>query len=476
MSLIKTNEGSLQYDGTLNNYVDFFSKAGSIFSKTSRKRQMFYNNEQDIVEMFRNVWSSGDQLLAMKLLFWLRDPRNGAGNRSGFRDCLRWLVETDVSWIEINIDNIIEYGRWDDLRVLFNTAVEEVVYEKWAKEIANGNGLASKWADRSDLGLLKRLRKTKHVKTIQDFRRLLAKGRSTVVETKMCSKKFNEIEYTKVPSMAMNRYSNAFKRNDEQRFTAFKEAVEKGETKINSSVIFPHNLMRSLRGGGDRQTIDLQFTSMPNFMKDNGDRIMVLCDSSGSMECDIGGGVQAIDISTSLSLYCSDRIPTSSPFHKKFIQFESESTLTDWNGMSFSEAYEKRLFDGAIGSTRIDIALDSILNFAKMFKVDKDNMPNMLMVISDMQFDEGIESETPVVEASLNKWVEAGYDIPKILYWNVAGYAGSPATANMKNVALVSGFSPSILEAVFSGEDFSPKAIMLRKLENYNVNIPSNLR
>ena len=100
-------------------------------------------------------------------------------------------------------------------------------------------------------------------------------------------------------------------------------------------------------------------------------------------------------------------------------------------------------------------------------------MPTTLLIISDMQFHPySVKSEKTVVNASLGKWRDAGYKIPKIIYWNTAGYAGSPETVKGTNIALVSGFNTAILKAIFSGVDFSPRSIMERAIEKYEIRIP----
>lgn len=489
MAKTTTNEGAICYDHSYDHGVEFFSKAGSLF-KTKKGKKPFYANETTALELYKAVWFSGNHELAMKLVMWLRDCRGGAGNRSAFRDCIKWIAETEPKWIQANINVIPELGRWDDLRVLNGTEAEQVAIDMWAKAIAKKDGLACKWADRSDTNILKALRKDKVVKDIGEFRRLLAEGRKNVVERAMCSKQWNEIKYPHVPSVAMSRYTKAFGKHDPQGFEKFKEKLEKGETKVNASVLFPHDLTRSILNDGDCTVADAQFVAMPNWVGDSKMRIMVLCDSSGSMGAIVGGSVQALHVSSSLSLYCSDRIPADSPFHRKFMQFESESKLCDWKGHTFSEAYglgknpmnpsknmwcaSHGIFDGACGATRIDKALDTLLTNAKMFGATNEQIPNMLMIISDMQFHgipEGTNGDT-VVEHCLKKWEEAGYTRPKILYWSLTGYAGSPATVSHKDVALVSGFSPSILEAIMSAEDFTPLGVMLKKIAKYKVNIP----
>lgn len=475
MAKTLTNEGATQYDHSLNHEVEFFSKAGSLFSTKTKKD--FYGNSTTALELFKTMWIAGNKELSMKLLFWLRDCRGGAGNRSGFRDCMRWLAETEPAWLNANTSLIPEHGRWDDLRYLFGTDVEEEAVKVWVDAIKKGHGLASKWADRTDKPILRSLRKSGTVRDIGEFRRLLSKNRDNIVERKMCQNEWDAIKYPHVPSVAMSRLNKAFGRHDPEGFAKFKEKVEKGEEKINASVLFPHDCTRAVYNG-DKQIADAQFTALPNFMEGTKRRIMPIVDTSGSMGCNVGGSIRAIDVSTSLGLYCSDRI--EGPFHRKFIQFCDEGKFTDWTGKKFSECYagggyySRGIFNGAIGSTRIDKALDLILSMATTWQATDEQIPNTLLIISDMQFTGGCSTDNmTVVEHCIKKWEDAGYSRPDILYWNTNGYAGAPTTINHPNVGLVSGFTPSVLKAVLTGEDFTPRGIMLRAVEKYNVKSPS---
>jgi len=188
-----------------------------------------------------------------------------------------------------------------------------------------------------------------------------------------------------------------------------------------------------------------------------------------------------------MALYCSSRIPEESPFYKRFIGFCSEGKFVDWRNMSFSQALRSRkVFDHAVGSTRIDKALDLILKIAVERKIKQELMPTTLLIISDMQFTQGAtgdgygwnthgQSEKEAlteVNKCIRKWIDAGYKAPKVVYWNTAGYSGQQETVNSTNIGLVSGFSPSICKAIFGGEDFTPYAIMMRALEKYEVVIP----
>jgi len=470
-----TNEGASQHEHSQNHAVEFFAKAGSLM----KNRKQFYGNESSALDLFKQVWYAGNNVESMKLLFWLRDIRGGAGNRSGFEDCIKWLAETDggTEWVSSNIHLVPLHGRYKDLKALFGTDVESTVADMWSDKIVEEDGLACKWADRNDKPLLRALRKKGKVKDIGSFRRLLALGRQNVVETKMCKGNWNEIDYDKLPSVAMSRYTKAFEKHSPERFTSFKTALEKGETTVNAGALFPHDCVRGVLNG-DKVIANSQFDALPNFLEGTNQRIMSIVDTSGSMGIKVSGDVSAWHISTGLGLYCSDRLGPKNPFYRKFIQFCDEGKLTSWKDMTFAECYqnfgdywsrEKGLFNGAVGSTRIDKALDSILSHAEMFEVSNEQMPTTLLIISDMQFTEGASTNVAPVEASMQKWEKAGYTRPKIVYWNTAGNAGTPETALKNDVALVSGFSPSVLKAVFAGEDMTPKGVMLKAIEKYNI-------
>jgi len=474
----KTNENANAHEHSLNHALEFFSKSGSLLEK----RGSFYGEEASAKDLFINSFIT-DKLLTMRLAFWLRDCRGGAGNRSGFRSIIEWLGHNDPTWVKANMHLIPVHGRWDDLKSLFKTPLRNVAGSFWAKSIDGGDILAAKWAKRH----YKPIREALGLRE-SDFRKLLANLRKDhIVEHKMCQKQWNSIDYKKVPSVAMARYTRCFAKNDEERFTAYKEAVKSGQATIKADVLFPHDCIRTALYG-DADTAELQFNALPNFMEDSNERAIVICDTSGSMETNVSGSVQAIHVSMGMALYCSSRMPKNSSFYKRFVAFCDEGKFVDWRDYTFKTAIRsKNVFDRAVGSTRIDKALDTILNIAVKRNIKQELMPTTLLIISDMQFTEGAVNLTKViysgkekikrkeenalteVERSLVKWDKAGYDRPKIVYWNTAGYSGQQDTVNSNNIGLVSGFSPSILKAIFDGDDFSPLSIMYKAIEKYEI-------
>lgn len=459
----KTHEGALTYEHSLNHALEFFSKAGSIFVG----REGFYGIEESALSLFQKTWIV-DEELSFKLLLWLRDCRGGAGNRSGSRQCFNWLAQVHPEWITRNIHWIPTVGRWDDLRSLFGTSIEKNAAEFWAEALKDGNVLAAKWCDRRDEPVRKVFGYD-----VPTFRKFIASIRKNhIVEHKMCQKEWNGIEYKTVPSLAMARYTNAFNKHDRERFAKYKEKLASRQETVHASVLFPHDCVRTSIYG-DRDIADAQFDALPNYFGDGADaeKIIVIADTSGSMDSLVSpkSKVKCVDISQGLALYCSAKMPEDSPFYKRFIQFESESEFSDWRNMTFSEAvHDRKIFNRAIGSTRIDKALRLILKTAVEREIPQDMMPTTLMIVSDMQFSEGSDTKTTQVKNELEKFEAYGYEKPKVVYWNTSSYAGSQATKNDKNVAMVSGYSPSLLKALFEGEDFSPMGVMMKTLEKYN--------
>jgi hypothetical protein len=96
-----------------------------------------------------------------------------------------------------------------------------------------------------------------------------------------------------------------------------------------------------------------------------------------------------------------------------------------------------------------------LLSYATALDVPQNQMPEGLIILSDMQFDQTgyqmkhARSKT-VIEASCDRWEAAGYTRPSIVFWNMAGYAGQPIDVYSGNAAFISGFSPAILTHLFA--------------------------
>jgi len=123
-------------------------------------------------------------------------------------------------------------------------------------------------------------------------------------------------------------------------------------------------------------------------------------------------------------------------------------------------------------NTNLHLAIQKILDVAVENSVPQEEMPQMLLILSDMQFDACARYDDSAMEMIARKYEERGYRMPAIVFWNLNAAENSPAKKNQSRVALVSGFSPAIVKAVLTAdvEQFTPEGIMNSTImsERYN--------
>jgi hypothetical protein len=454
----RTENDMPTHSTSMNECVDFFFTAGAMRNEEERR----------IVSKFSKAFNE-DPLTAMKLLFWARDVRGGAGERRLARIILRYLANDHKTSLSKNLHLVPFYGRWDDLLTIVETDQEPVATESM-KLIGEGlndeetMGLVAKWMPRPKKSPIANKIRKFFGQSPKQYRKML-KERTDVVENKMCRKEFEKIEFEKVPSLAMARYTNAFERNAPTAFQEYKRKLEEGEAKVNAGAVYPYDVMKSLRDG-ENTVANKQWESLPNYMKDTEERILPVCDVSGSMTFrSVSGSTSPIDISVSLGIYISER--NEGAFKDFFVSFSGDSNLHKLSG-SLSDRVRQIKGHGGT-NTDIEKVFTNLLRRAKEFGVPQSEMPTMLLIISDMEFD-GCDSnwEDPTAHQMMKqKYEDAGYKMPKIVFWNVMSrHDNIPVKFHESGTALVSGFSPSILTSILRGKKFTPEAIMKDTIES----------
>ena len=217
---------------------------------------------------------------------------------------------------------IPEIGRWDDLLVLFGTPWEKDALDIIEAGLACQDGLCAKWMPRKGLNA-KKIRE--HIQlTPKQYRKLLV-GMTQVVESAMCAKTWENINYEHVPSKAMQVYAKAFARNDMTRFASYKAALTRGEVKVNASAVYPYEVVALLQR--DSQLAEAQWKALPDYLEGSDERLLAVVDVSGSMGCPAGGyttsgkssSVTCMDVAISLGVYVSQRL--EGVFKDSFITF-----------------------------------------------------------------------------------------------------------------------------------------------------------
>jgi len=486
--LVQAIQSSPSTTLTENSAVTFTSTTSKVLDLFSRGAALRTRTDAEVVSLFSDAYYE-NKLLALKCLFYIRDVRGGQGERKTFRTCLKWLSTVDFPAVLANIDNIANYGRYDDILCLLDTHEVEIA-EYLRKTLAadvllamsgKSTSLLAKWMPSVNTSSAEtRMQAKKLVRLFgcsdKEYRKTLSQLRAAIniVESKMCAKDWDSIEFSKVPSRASMIYKKAFRRHGESRYDAWLQAVEKGEAKINASTLFPYDLVREAMkyyGGwkveADVQsaikTIDLQWKNLPNYLEKNPHNGLVVADVSGSMS-----GLP-IQVSISLAIYFAER--NIGTFKDCFITFSGNPTLQKIEGSNIVEKVENLNSAEWEMNTNLQAVFDLILRAAKKDKVPAKDMPETIFIISDMEFDSACGGTQTNFEAIEKKYAESGYKIPTICFWNVDSRNDqSPVTKNQQGVTLVSGCSPSIFKSVMSGETITPYDFMLEVLNSNRYN------
>lgn len=457
--MTQTENSALSNATTTNDMVDVFARIGS-------SRQVDISN--DFLKAFMQ-----NQEQAMRMLFWSRDIRQGAGERETFRKIMLRLEETHSRLLTKVLHLVPEYGRWDDLLIFKGPYLKAKSYALIQEALEQKNGLCAKWMPRKgDLAV--ELTKYLQLKPRQ-YRKLLV-SLSNTVEQQMCAKDWDNINYSHVPSVASARYQKAFGKHSPEKYSAYLSALEKGEkidgkaVKINAGTLFPHDIIRSFNNGNPA-IAEQQWKALPNYAGSK--NVLPMVDVSGSMTSPVSGSVSAMDVAVGLGLYISEK--QDSAFKNIVLTFTDKPKLFQLTGSSTYANYEQitRMEWGM--NTNIERAFEAVLAFAATNKVPQADMPEYLMIISDMEFD-ACAGGTTNYQNLKSLYKNAGYELPKVVFWNVAARnAQYPVTTKDANTCLISGYSPSIMKAVLDGQmdTFSPENIMLETIMDARYDVVS---
>jgi hypothetical protein len=480
-NLTRTENDALTYVTTGDAVLDFFYHAAPKRGKND-----------EVVSLFARAYNE-NPLLSLQALFYLRDVRgSGQGERSSFRIILSWLADNDPIAFFAIISAVPEYGRWDDIipfisypGVNISETVIGYVERQLNADIAayvknQPISLLAKWlpsentSSKATCALAKVLRKQLGY-SAKEYRRTLSELRKylRVVERDMSANNWSNVDYSAIPSKAALIYRNAFKKHDGERYSSFLNAVLSGKAKINSSTLYPYDLVKPYlserywdRLNESDATIEAQWMNLPNFSDTDGNAIVV-ADVSGSMFT--SDRVRPIDIAVSLALYIAER--NTGPYKDKFINFSTKPHFVTLKGDTLYDRINSIDMTDWAGSTNIQGVFDLILNAALAANLPTNQMVKRIFIISDMEFNQSITGMTNYDEMKY-RFELAGYDIPMIVFWNVASrHLQTPVTKDENGTMLVSGASGKIFESVMKSSALTPLDLMYDVLysDRYNM-------
>jgi len=462
-----TENGAVTHATTYSDCLDLFATIGALRS----------SNEQEILKRFVRAFTE-DPDLAMKTLFFARDVRGGLGERKVFRVCLQWLAHNAASSVKKNIPYVAEFGRWDDLLSLMGTPCEkdalrlikqQLDADLESMDMGDDVSLLAKWlpsvnaSNAQTVFYAKRIARFLGMSDAQ-YRKTLVKLREhiRIIENSLREKDYS-FDYSKQPSKAMFKYRKAFYRNDGERYGEFMNKVSRGEAQLHTGTLTPYEIIKPFFydkvGDQEASAIDATWNAQEDFTRD--ENALVVIDGSGSMYSRTDP--MPATVALSLGIYYAER--NTGAFRNHFITFSERPQLVEIKGKTILEKVRYCSQYNEVANTNIQKVFELILQTAVKNKVSQAEMPSTLYIISDMEFDYCTKgAELTNFEYAKKIFAEAGYQLPKVVFWNVQSRnQQQPVTQNEEGVALVSGCSPRIFNMLQSG-NLSPLGYMLEIL------------
>lgn len=482
-----TENGALAHKTTQSAVYDMFAMGGAM-----RRR-----SNADVIVMFKKAYDE-DKTYALKCLFYLRDILEGQGERRFFRVCLKWVADYDTEHIRPLVHQIPIFGRWDDLFCFANTKLEKDAFDFIKVQLATDiqsktPSLLGKWLPSENTSSAKtkamaiKMRKYLNMSARQ-YRKTLTelRKRINVLECLMSANRWDEIEFDKIPSKAGLKYRNAFARHDVERVKegkkTYEEFIKDTNTKVNAKALYPYevvekaiHLMHSNNywcsdccdtalDNTKRLAINKYWDNLTDYFNGQSLNALAVVDTSGSM---LG---QPINIAVSLGLYCAER--AKGPFANHYVSFSSHPLLVQTVGVDFCDKVDRIVRTDLCENTNIEATFDLLLKTAINNNCSQEDLPENIIVISDMEFDVArrwtyhynMTTTQTLMECISDKWAAHGYKMPKLIFWNVEARHDNIPMKDKDGITFVSGANPITFQMVLSGK--TGQDLMYDKLDS----------
>ena len=493
-----TENGALTHKSTMDDLLDLFAMGAAYRTRS----------DEDVILLFKNAFAA-DPVYALKCLFYIRDIRGGQGERRFFRVATKWLATYNTEAMKPNLIHVPEFGRWDDLFVFIGTPLETDALNIIKHQLAldaqcKTPSLLAKWMPSENTSSAKTRKTATTVRkflgmTPKQYRKVLSalRARINVLERLMSEGRWDEIEFDKIPSKAGLKYKNAFARHDIERMKknpevkSYADFAKDTTTKVNAKDLYPYEVVAKAaevmgcsysywnRSNGpksmdntDRLMVNKYWENLADYFNGKSFNGLAVVDTSGSMW---GTDASApINVAISLGMYCAEK--AKGPFAGHYVSFSSRPQLIAVEGADFCDKVARIWRTNLCENTNIEATFDMLLNTAIANKCSQDDLPQNIIVISDMEFDAGTtcrrygQNPKTLMEGIREKWARAGYRMPHLIYWNVQARQNNiPEDIGCGLVSYVSGMSPSIFEQIMSGK--TGIDLMMEKLnsERYAV-------
>lgn len=315
-----------------------------------------------------------------------------------------------------------------------------------------------------------------------------------IVERHMSSGNWSSINYSRVPSLAMDRNKKLFGKHDKEGFTKYLLRVAEGKASISGAALTPSSLAQQAGHGRadsvEAQVVEAQWSTLVQSIKAAGtlSNCIAVADVSGSMYGPrLSDGTTPLDSSLGLSILLAQ--VAEPPFNNAVITFSYQPQFLDLTGTTLREHLDFIKNTGIGYNTDFAKLMRTVLERAVKAKLQPEEMVKKIFIFSDMEFDASrlpssrltsladfllVRRSQEAQSGSQNpyqthhefiqtEYEAAGYPLPEMIYWNLAAHVGrsnsQPITAQTEGAALVSGYSAAVLKVFLDGADFGDAAM-----------------
>ena len=475
----RTENGALAHSSSLSGLLDLFGMGAAYRTRS----------DADCIVLFQKAFAE-DPIHALKCLFYLRDIRGGQGERRFFRVVTKWLAAHETEAMQRNLKYVPEFGRWDDLYVFIGTKLEREAFQMMEEQIkldltCKTPSLLAKWLKSENTSseesrMLANKTRAAFGLNHRQYRKMLSalRARINVVERLMSAGKWDEIEFDKIPSKAGFIYRNAFARHDIERMKSeklvrtYEDFMKDEKTTVNAKDLYPYevvakayNLTRNDYDGWDhssnfytgtsveRNAINKYWDNLKDYFNGCSFNGLCMCDTSGSMWSENASA--PINVAISIALYCAER--GKGPFANHYISFSSRPQLIETVGIDFCDKVQRIYKTNLCENTNIEAAFDMLLNTAIRNQCAQEDIPQNIIVVTDMEFDAARgryhnDDSSTLMENIEKKWNAAGYKIPSLIFWNVEARQDNIPMQVKNGISYVSGFSTVLFEQIMKGK------------------------
>ena len=344
-----------------------------------------------------------------------------------------------------------------------------------------------------------------------EYRKLISSLNKAIdtLQIKQCANTWSDINFNKVTSISLGKQKKAFlnvKKNKDVRYPDREDRVEcaenfnahvqksvKGEVEMKGQRVgmadFTKQARDLYRQNGSQVEKDLLNSQWRDNSKLTGalENMIAMVDLSGSMSGD------PMDVAIALGI----RIAEKSKLGKRVMTFTLNPRWINLETYPDFVSQVQAVEAGDVGyNTDFHKALNLVLDTIVASKMAPEDVGNLtLVLLSDMMIDEaeqrdsynittpGVNKREALYETIKIKFGEAGlrvhgkpYTPPHMLFWNLRNTNGFPSLSSEKNVSMMSGFSPALLnlfcdKGVEALQSCTPWSILEQSLDNNRYKI-----